>query len=93
MTGAILCFAFCLFMITVDVPMYVTRWKQNKKKKQYQEKRFSSSFEGAIDALERRVVSKSWKLWKEETVWLTGYFSGAVWLILLMVHYPVPSPL
>ncbi|KAL9185140.1 hypothetical protein ACHAXT_002917 [Thalassiosira profunda] len=49
-------------------------------------------FDGGKDAMRRRVVTKSWEVWKEETVWLTGYFSSAVWLSLLMVHYPAPAP-
>ena len=46
---------------------------------------------GGRDALRRRVVTKSWDVWKEKTVWLTGYFSSAVWLSLLFIHLPVVS--
>ena len=94
--GSIGSLLFFGFMITVDVPMYVKRWKEvrattnattsNSKKLVYMD----SFAEGGKDALQRRVVTKSWDVWKEETVWLTGYFSSAVWLSLLLVHVPVP---
>ena len=48
-----------------------------------------SSIEGAKDVWSRRVVTKSWEFWCEDTLWLTGYFSSAVWLSLLFVHMSV----
>ncbi|EED88390.1 predicted protein [Thalassiosira pseudonana CCMP1335] len=94
-TGVIGCVAslfFFAFMAIVDVPMYIKRWKEHKETaKQYGKKMVHmSSFEGAKDAWERRAVTKSWNVWKEETVWLTGYFSSAVWLSLFLVHVPAP---
>lgn len=47
--------------------------------------------EGARDAMQRRVVTKRWDVWREESVWLMGYFSSAVWLSLLLIHVPPPS--
>lgn len=81
-------------MVTVDVPMYIRRWKEGWKVAEKTGKGMPvarmSSFEGGKDALRRRVVTKSWDVWREETVWLTGYFSSAVWLSLLLVHLPAP---
>ncbi|KAK1740201.1 hypothetical protein QTG54_009151 [Skeletonema marinoi] len=98
--GMAMCMVFFVFMVTVDVPMYVKRWREGQqymmkmrmskddegKKKHMM---YMNSFEGSIDAIERRVVTKSWHVWKEETVWLTMYFSTAVWLSLLLVHKSV----
>eukprot|EP00985_Skeletonema_marinoi_P004147 scaffold1811_cov137-Skeletonema_marinoi.AAC.18 len=98
--GMAMCMVFFVFMVTVDVPMYVKRWREGQqymmkmrmskddegKKKHMM---YMNSFEGSIDAMERRVVTKSWHVWKEETVWLTMYFSTAVWLSLLLVHKSV----
>lgn len=89
--GVVISVFFFVFMAIVDVPMYITRWRDNKmaahKGKVIVHK---SSFEGAVDAWQRRNVTKSWEVWKEETVWLTGYFSSAVWLSLYLVHMPTP---
>ena len=87
--GVIGCTAFFIFMITVDVPMYVRRWRETQHNMMHSKEKklaYMNSFEGSIDAMERRVVTKSWHVWKEETMWLTGYFSTAVWLSLLMIH-------
>lgn len=100
--GSIACLAFFWFMVTVDVPMYIRRWKEGRMEKCIVKSvgktftrialpppRRMSTFEGGKDALQRRVVTKSWDVWREETVWLTGYFSSAVWLSLLFIHLPV----
>jgi hypothetical protein len=102
MVGMVMCMVFFIFMVTVDVPMYVKRWRAGQqymmkmrmskddggKKKQIL---YMNSFEGSIDAMERRVVTKSWHVWKEETLWLTLYFSTAVWLSLLLIHKSVQN--
>ena len=107
--GCAACFAFCAYMILVDVPMYMKRWREGRRisaakkvddiklcseanHKHKQQQAFLSSFDGGKDAMRRRVVTKSWEVWRGETIWLTGYFSSAVWLSLLMVHYPAPAP-
>eukprot|EP00550_Attheya_septentrionalis_P011301 CAMPEP_0198303384 /NCGR_PEP_ID=MMETSP1449-20131203/56858_1 /TAXON_ID=420275 /ORGANISM="Attheya septentrionalis, Strain CCMP2084" /LENGTH=294 /DNA_ID=CAMNT_0044005877 /DNA_START=89 /DNA_END=974 /DNA_ORIENTATION=+ len=84
--GSIASVLFFAFMVTVDVPMYLARWRHGKKVG----RKLMSSNEGRKDALHRRVVTKSWKVWEQETVWLTGYFSSAVWLSLLFVHMAAP---
>jgi hypothetical protein len=99
--GMIGCALFFIFMVTVDVPMYVKRWKEgrqnnmnmihSKGKKKVIYCRNNSFFEGSIDAIERRVVTKSWKVWKDETLWLTLYFSTAVWLSLLLIHKSIQN--
>lgn len=77
-------------MATVDVPMYLRRWKENKESvRKGKVVRTMSSLEAVNDAWSRRVVTKNWEFWREETLWLTGYFSGAVWLSLLFIHIPV----
>jgi hypothetical protein len=88
--GCVISLAFFAFMAIVDVPMYIKRWKENKSKASEKGKAIDhmSSFEGAVDAWQRRNVTKSWEVWQEETIWLTGYFSSAVWLSLFLVHMP-----
>jgi hypothetical protein len=92
LVGAILSLVFFAFMVVVDVPMYIKRWRENHQKSAQKGKTMicKSSFDGAIDAFQRRNVTRSWEVWKEETIWLTGYFSSAVWLSLILVHMPAP---
>lgn len=100
--GMVMCMAFFIFMVTVDVPMYVKRWRAGQRymmkvrtsNKDLGKKRqmiYMNSFEGSVDAMSRRVVTKSWNVWKEETMWLTMYFSTAVWLSLLLVHKSIQN--
>jgi hypothetical protein len=120
--GSLGCFVFFHFMITVDVPMYLKRWREGRDGTEETEMeqaggakavaggegyvgggggnttthtvvllRRMTTLEGGIDAIQRRVVTKSWQVWKEETLWLTGYFSSAVWLSLFLIHLPVPA--
>lgn len=92
MVGCVMSTIFFIFMAMVDVPMYVKRWKDNRNRSAQKGKAIAhkSSFEGAVDAWQRRNVTKSWEVWQEETIWLTGYFSSAVWLSLFLVHMPTP---
>ena len=102
--GCVMCLSFFWFMITVDVPMYLHRWQEGLMETSVVKMNVGMTFtrialpprpcrmtsmDGGRDALRRRVVTKSWDVWKEETVWLTGYFSSAVWLSLLFIHLPV----
>ena len=92
--GTVCCFSFFLFMVIVDVPMYVRRWREGKQNMmQSKEKKliYMNMVEGSFDSMERRVVTKSWKVWKEETLWLTLYFSTAVWLSLLLIHKSIQN--
>lgn len=90
-TASIVSALFFAFMVTVDVPMYLERWRNGKKIGGNVMKPDCADCDaGRADAWNRRVVTKSWKVWKGETMWLTGYFSSAVWLSLLLVHMPAP---
>jgi hypothetical protein len=80
--GTIGCLVYFSFMVTVDVPMYIERWKHGKRTG----KKPMSVRSGSKDAWDRRFVTWDWKIWKPEVAWLTGYFSSAVWLSLALVH-------
>ena len=81
--GAAFCAMYVLFMVTVDVPMYVRRWRSGE----HADERLSLKA-GWSDALHRRVVTRDWRIWKPEVAWLTGYFSLAVWIAMGMVALP-----
>lgn len=85
--GSFLCSLFFIFMVTIDVPMYLRRWRHGK---QVGAKRFEV-LSGIVDSLDRRVVTANWSVWKEESIWLTGYFSSAVWVSLLLIRLPIAT--
>lgn len=83
--GTWLLVCYFIFMVTVDVPMYVARWREGR---QNGTTRMSLK-EGKKDAWSRRVVTSDWQIWKREVPWLTAYFSMAVWTSLTLVHIPI----
>lgn len=82
--GAALAAAFVAFMVTVDVPMYVRRWKAGRN----DGAAYLPLTEGLRDAWTRRVPTQRWEDWREEVAWLTMYFACAVWISLAMVRLP-----
>ena len=75
---------YLVFLITVDVPMYVHRWRE----KMSNSNRLLRPLEGLRDASTRWVVTRDLAAWKDEIAWMSLYFSGAVWASLaLCVFY------
>jgi hypothetical protein len=74
--------AYVLYMLHIDVPMYWTRWMQDEG----QGRQYFDIFQGAMDASSRWVVSHRWDDWKSEVIWMTLYFSVAVWLSISLMH-------
>ena len=67
-----------MFMTIIDVPMYIRRW--NERRRRDDKGGYLSLSKGLPDALSRRVAVKTWAFWREEVPWLTLYFSLGVWL-------------
>jgi hypothetical protein len=84
LAGTVFCVGYVTFMAKVDVPMYYRRWREGLEKN---EKRLGFK-EGFADALNRRVVTQDWAIWKPEVAWLTGYFSLAVWVSISLMVLP-----
>jgi hypothetical protein len=84
--GTLLLFntAYVFFMITVDVPMYWRRWKEDEAAG----KPYLSLRDGWRDAQTRRIVTRAWKDWRDEVPWMSLYFCGAVWLSLGLIRAP-----
>lgn len=74
--------AYVVYMFGVDVPMYWSRWLADEA----QGRVYLSVFQGVVDASERWVVSHRWEDWRSEVVWMSLYFSVAVWLSIGLVH-------
>jgi hypothetical protein len=77
--------AYVAFMFLVDVPMYWSRWVADGTSGRH----YMSIAQGARDVAVRRVVSYRWEDWKSEVVWMSLYFSVAVWLSIALIHAPV----
>ena len=76
--------SYLVFLITVDVPMYVHRWRD----KMANGNRLLRPLEGLRDASTRWVVTRDLAAWKDEIAWMSLYFSAAVWASLaLCVFY------
>jgi hypothetical protein len=77
---------YLAFLMTVDVPMYLGRWRTEVG----DGSRLLSPLEGFRDVCTRWVVNHDLAEWKDEIAWMTLYFSAAVWASLaLCVVYSV----
>jgi len=77
-------FGFCyvVYMFMVDVPMYWARWVIDEGRGH----QYLSIAQGLVDVSGRWVVSHRLTDWESEMVWMSIYFSIAVWLSIGLVH-------
>jgi hypothetical protein len=76
--------AYVAFMFFVDVPMYWSRWVADEASGRH----YLSLSQGVVDTSGRWVVSQQWQVWKGEVLWMSLYFSIAVWLSIAFIHTP-----
>ena len=82
--------AYLAFLVTVDVPMYFSRWRTNLA----EGNQLLGLFEGLRDVSTRWVRTHDIVHWKGELMWMALYFSGAVWASLaLCVFYSLEGEL
>ena len=82
--------AYLAFLMTVDVPMYLNRWRAGRA----DGSRRLGPLEGLRDVSTRWVVTHDLAEWKEEMTWMALYFSAAVWASLaLCVCYALQGEL
>ena len=74
--------AYVVYMLEVDVPMYWARWVHDEGRGH----QYLSIAQGLQDVSGRWVVSLRWADWKSEVVWMSLYFSVAVWLSIGLMH-------
>jgi hypothetical protein len=79
---------YVLYMFQVDVPMYWTRWLAEAEHSRVP----LTLAQGVIDASGRWTVSHRWSDWQSEVLWMSMYFSAAVWLSISLIHLPVRVP-
>jgi hypothetical protein len=76
--------AYLAFLMTVDVPMYLGRWRADVA----DSNKPLRPLEGLRDVSTRWVVTHDLAEWKDEIAWMSLYFSAAVWASLaLCVFY------
>jgi hypothetical protein len=73
---------YVAYMFQVDVPMYWTRWLAEAGRHHVP----LTLVQGLIDAASRWNVSHRWTDWRPEVVWMSMYFSVAVWLSISLIH-------
>jgi hypothetical protein len=73
---------YAVYMFTVDVPRYWNRWLADEA----HARTYLTIPQGILDALQRRIVTHDWEIWRGEVVWMTLYFSVAVWASIWLIH-------
>jgi len=82
MAGAL----YAAYMFTMDVPMYWARWQADEAAG----RAYPTLLAGLADAAHRWHVSHDWAHWRSEVVWMTLYFSVAVWISIALAHVRLP---
>jgi hypothetical protein len=80
LAGAAGAAVYVLFMVTVDVPMYLQRWRVATASGQP----LLGLFAGLHDLASRWIVSHDIARWRDQIAWMSLYFSAAVWASLLL---------
>jgi hypothetical protein len=71
---------YLAFLIVIDVPMYVSRWRAGLA----DGSKYLHPLEGLRDTATRWVVTHEFDHWKDEIAWMSLYFSAAVWASLAL---------
>src|ERR1700722_5059847 len=71
---------YLAFLMTVDVPMYLNRWRAGLA----DGSKLLRPLEGLRDVSTRWIVTHDLAQWKDEIPWMSLYFSAAVWASLAL---------
>jgi hypothetical protein len=82
--GVVASVGFVIFMCTVDVRMYLTRFLADEASG----RKYLSIAEGLRDVSTRWVVTHSMTDWQQEMAWMSLYFSVCVWISIALLHAP-----
>lgn len=75
---------YILFMLAVDVPMYLARWQTDLAAGN----QGLTVTEGWREILQRCTVVRDWAAWRQDVPWLSLYFSVAVWISIALARVP-----
>jgi hypothetical protein len=76
--------AYVAYMLAVDVPMYWARWLADEA----HGRAYLELSSGLVDVATRWTPTQRWSDWRSEVVWMSLYFSAAVWLSIALVYAP-----
>jgi hypothetical protein len=79
--------AYVVFMVLFDIPTYWARHVADETLGRH----YLTVAQGLADVSQRRVVSLRWQDWHSEIVWMTLYFSIAVWISISLIAARVPE--
>jgi hypothetical protein len=71
---------YLAFLVVVDVPMYLSRWRTGLA----DGSKYLRPLEGLRDVATRWIVTHDFDHWKDEIAWMSLYFSAAVWASLAL---------
>ena len=80
--GILIGLGYIYYMFAVDVPMYWARWVLDEG----HGRQYLGLAQGIADVSSRWVVNQSWTHWESEMVWMSLYFSVAVWLSIALMY-------
>lgn len=86
--GVPVCVAFVVFMVLVDIPMYMHRYQAD----QARGETYLWVSEGVLDTMTCKEVSRSMDYWRAEMPWMTGYFVGSMLLSIWLTWGPEFKP-
>ena len=69
-------------MITYDIPMYYKRYLKDEKNGI----KYLNFTEGVKDSMFCKKVSREWKIWKEDSYWMLGYFSIGTLISIFLIE-------
>lgn len=76
--------AYVIYMVMVDVPSYIKKFIA----KQAAGAEYNTIVQGFIETATERHLTHAYADWQYEMVWMTLYFSTAVWASLIIVNGP-----
>lgn len=79
--GSVITFVYVLFMLFIDVPMYIHKWSLDEANPAQV---YLSLLDGLIDSFSC-TVDRSFAFWGKEMPWLSGYFTVAVWASIYLM--------
>ena len=83
--AAVLASVYVAFMCTVDVPMYLSRWRNAEA----QRASYLTVSAGLLDSHTRSVVTRRWEDWRDEIPWMSLYFTVGVWVSISLIRAPL----
>ena len=73
---------YVIYMVMIDVPMYYGRYIENEKLNL----EYLSLRDGLEDSMACKLIDNSYRIWKEDSIWMIGYFVFCSYLSVQMIN-------